>query len=188
MASFESSDAYQASLQEVEGEDIFSHSHSRASPPTSLKAPISPAPSTRSVKRRKLQKDEPPSPPNLAAIEAGDARIEDHLAVFSEQHSQHIRPCAAGQGSLLNIDDFRDLYIRNQHRHGRHFVVHQHDHPVAGMLHQSTLSFCSSKLLAQFIFLQKRCLKGGHSGFKSAACDLKEGGRTRMQWTVTDES
>jgi len=133
MASFVSSDSYQLPLQEKE--DIPSRCHSRASPPTSLEAPISPPPSTRSIKRRKEHQDDPSSLPNLAAIEAGEARIDDHLSVFSEQLSQHIRPCAAVPGGLLSIDEFRDLYRRNQHRHGRQFVVHQHDHPVAGMFY-----------------------------------------------------
>ena len=104
----------------------------RTSPPTSLEAPISPPP-TRSAKCRKTHEDHEPSAPNLAAIEAGERIIDDHLAVFSEQLSRHIRPLNIGPRGLLPIDEFRDLYARNQRRDGRHFVVHQHDHPVAGM-------------------------------------------------------
>ena len=110
----------------------------RTSPPTSLEAPISPPP-TRSAKRRKTHEGEPA--PNLAAIEAGETAIDDHLAVISEQLSRHIRPMNIGPRDVLRIDEFRGLYARNQRRDGRHFVVHQHDHPVAGMSFNLALPF-----------------------------------------------
>jgi len=157
MASSNTSDSDYFPLQEEK--EISSRVHSRASPPTSLEAPISPPPSTRSLKRRRTQQDDPSSPPNLAAIEAGQAQIDDHLAVFSEQLSRHIRPCAAGQGDLLSIDDFKGLYRRNQHQHGRHFVVHQHDHPVAGMSFQSTLSFYVASYWLNLLFSTRFCSK-----------------------------
>jgi len=186
MASFDSSDSLQVSLQEEEY--ISSRAHSRASPPASLEAPISPPPSTRSIKRRKTHPDDPPSSPNLAAIEAGEAHIDDHLTLFSEQLSQHIRPRAAGQGDLLSIDEFKELYRRNQHQHGRHFVVHQHDHPVAGMVCQSTLFFYSS--LGQFFFLNSLVIERGVSRAGTVGSSQRhttENKRARIQWTVTDE-
>ena len=67
--------------------------------------------------------------PSLAAIEAGEAQIEDHLAYFTAKFADVQRPSA---GIRLSPEDFQTLYRRNQHSHGRHFVIHQHDHPVAG--------------------------------------------------------
>jgi len=161
MASSNTSDSDYVSLQEEE--EISSRARSRASPPTSLEAPISPPPSTRPVKRKKTHQDDPPSPPTLAAIEAGQARIDDHLSVFSEQLSRHIRKCAARQGDLLSIDDFKGLYRRNQHQHGRHFVVHQHDHPVAGMSFQFTPSTYFSSSSLNLLFSSRSLFKGGAS-------------------------
>lgn len=109
---------------------------------SSLDAPISP-PSSRSRQEPSPQtkkrlscaqqgsnQDEKRSNTRLAAIEAGKILVEDHLSVFSAQlkRSTKCRP-----GPFLSIEGFVDLYQRNQHKHGRHFVVHQHDHPVAGV-------------------------------------------------------
>jgi hypothetical protein len=69
--------------------------------------------------------------PSLAAIEAGEAQVRDHLAYFSH----HIRLMSRDTQSALpriTIDDFQDLYQRNNHPHGCHFVIHQHDHPISG--------------------------------------------------------
>jgi hypothetical protein len=75
--------------------------------------------------------------PSLAAIEAGEAQVRDHLAYFS----QHFRLTSRETPSTLpriTIDEFQDLYNRNQHPHGRHFVIHQHDHPISGNTLQVT--------------------------------------------------
>jgi hypothetical protein len=69
--------------------------------------------------------------PSLAAIEAGEAQVRDHLAYFSH----HFRLTSRDTPSTLPriaIDDFQDLYRRNQNSHGCHFVIHQHDHPISG--------------------------------------------------------
>lgn len=116
----------------------------RSSPPTSLEAPISPPP----LKRRKtaldsttdlspsLENDDSKSLSSLAAIEAGEARIEDHLLYFSELLSRYVREPRGGleceKREVMGFDKWMDLYRRNEHLRGRHFVVHQHDHPVAG--------------------------------------------------------
>ena len=104
-------------------------------PPTSLRTSISPPPSrARKNKERSGKDDTHPSQrnedplPNLAAIEAGEILIRDHLQYFSHHLSRFARPTA-----LLSIPSFADLYKRNQHPHGRHWVIHQHDHPVAGV-------------------------------------------------------
>lgn len=107
-----------------------------------LDAPISPPPSKRS-KRSPPETGEPARYPqswdhqlsngpttSQAAIEAGEVLIKDHLKFFSEQLQQVVK---GGPGPRLSIEGFADLYQRNQHRRGRHFVLHQHDHPVAGL-------------------------------------------------------
>lgn len=69
--------------------------------------------------------------PSLAAIEAGEAQVRDHLAYFSD----HFRLTSRDTPSTLpriTIGDFQNLYKRNEHSRGCHFVIHQHDHPIAG--------------------------------------------------------
>ena len=106
-------------------------------PPASLRVSISP-PASRSRKHRTAQsisqpvtkyqqKDKHASA--LADIEAGKAQINDHLSHFSAKLSQYVIPTSMPQ---LQISSFIDLYKRNSHPHGHHFVIHQHDHPVAG--------------------------------------------------------
>lgn len=88
----------------------------------------------------------------------------------------------------MSIDDFKDLYRRNQHQHGRHFVVHQHDHPVAGLPILPLSLFKSlARFPSPFDFIQRRCVKGGHSGFKSAVCNLGRDGREGVRWVMADE-
>lgn len=74
-------------------------------------------------------KDETLRDPSLAAIEAGEAEIRDHLAYFVKRLSAVVRPSI---GPKLSFNAFEELYKRNQHKHGHHFVVHQHDHPISG--------------------------------------------------------
>lgn len=99
-------------------------------PPTSLRKSISPPPLTAGKSREKPGKDKnkEDAVPELAAIEAGEVRIRNHLEYFSHQLSHYARPT-----SPLSIPSFVDLYKRNQHPYGRHWVIHQHDHPVAGV-------------------------------------------------------
>lgn len=69
--------------------------------------------------------------PSLAAIEAGEAQVRDHLAYFAH----HFRFTSRETPSSLpriTLDEFQDIYKRNQHARGCHFVVHQHDHPISG--------------------------------------------------------
>ena len=68
----------------------------------------------------------------LAAIEAGQVQIDDHLGYFVSHLRARLRP---SRNSALSIDALEALYRRNQHKHGRHFVVHQHDHPISGIFH-----------------------------------------------------
>ena len=68
--------------------------------------------------------------PSTAQVEAGQADVEDHVAFFSSELATFSRQPALNP--RLTHADWRDLYHRNQHSNGHHFVVHQHDHPIAG--------------------------------------------------------
>ncbi|KAH7048376.1 DNA polymerase ligase-domain-containing protein [Macrophomina phaseolina] len=82
-----------------------------------------------------------PPPPALAAVEAGEAQVRDHLAYFSAHLAARSRPMLGTSPPRISIEEFKALYQRNQDRHGRHFVVHQHNHPVAGVHYDLRLQF-----------------------------------------------
>jgi hypothetical protein len=69
--------------------------------------------------------------PTTAAVESGDVGLEDPVLFFSAKLLQAARPEVAGVPRLSH-EDWLDIYNRNQDPRGRHFVIHQHDHPVAG--------------------------------------------------------
>lgn len=103
---------------------------------SSLDAPVSP-PRRRSRLDKGLSAEK--QPPNLAAIEAGQVQVTDHLSIFSSRLSQCVR--LGLDMSYLKIPDWVNLYRRNEHGNGRHFVIHQHDHPVAGPHYDLRLQF-----------------------------------------------
>ncbi|KAH8179296.1 DNA polymerase ligase (LigD) domain-containing protein [Sarocladium implicatum] len=75
--------------------------------------------------------------PPTADIEAGKVQITDHLGHFTSLLSSHAlrNPVSSSsdQIPLLSVDDYASLYESNSDsRHGAHFVIHQHDHPIAG--------------------------------------------------------
>jgi hypothetical protein len=123
-------------------------------PPTSLTAKVSPPRSRRSTK--KVANNESSgrdfiegaaSEPGLkaeaaadavggasittAAVEAGHVGLDDPVSFFSSKLLQTTCREVAGVPRIPH-GDWLDLYQRNQNPHGRHFVIHQHDHPVAG--------------------------------------------------------
>lgn len=69
--------------------------------------------------------------PTTAAVESGDVGLEDPVSFFSTKLLEAARPEVPGVPRLSH-GHWLDIYHRNQHPHGRHFVIHQHDHPVAG--------------------------------------------------------
>jgi hypothetical protein len=100
-----------------------------------LNTSVSPPPS----RRKSIFKQESHE---LASIEAGEVEVTDHLGIFSTKLSQHTRPPNISQPTpRLKIDDYADLYRRNSHPTGRHFVIHQHDHPIAGPHYDLRLQF-----------------------------------------------
>ncbi|KAJ6787036.1 hypothetical protein PWT90_08841 [Aphanocladium album] len=72
--------------------------------------------------------------PTAAAVESGAAVVDDHLAHFSEHLAKFVtRPPGDQVAPRISIDDYAALYNANAgSKHGAHFVIHQHDHPVAG--------------------------------------------------------
>ena len=111
----------------------------QTTPPQSLRASISPPPSRARkstlqptkvliARNRSLARHSETTAPSSAAIEAGETEIRNHLEYFSSHIFSSARPSAP-----LSIRAFEHLYKRNQHKDGRHWVIHQHDHPVAGV-------------------------------------------------------
>lgn len=65
-----------------------------------------------------------------SAVEAGQSKPNDHLALFSAVLTRHTIPSPP---PLLPVPDYAFLYTSCiDNPHGAHFVIHQHDHPVAG--------------------------------------------------------
>lgn len=83
-------------------------------------------------------------PPSLAAIEAGQVQVTDHLGIFSSRLSQRIHPPLSSSETpppRLPIAEWKNLYQRNERPDGHHFVIHQHDHPIAGPHYDLRLQF-----------------------------------------------
>ncbi|KAI0203706.1 DNA polymerase ligase-domain-containing protein [Astrocystis sublimbata] len=72
-------------------------------------------------------------PPATAAIGAGKASIEHHLDYFSALLAKTtLSPFPSGSPHL-SVEDYRTLYETNAgNPRGAHFIIHQHDHPIAG--------------------------------------------------------
>ncbi|CEJ55494.1 hypothetical protein PMG11_01747 [Penicillium brasilianum] len=116
--------------------DFNAHPARRRTPPliSSLKTSVSPPPKRKSVSNQKSHE--------LASIEAGEVEVTDHLGIFSTKLSQHTRPLNISKVTpRLAMNDYVNLYRRNNHPTGRHFVIHQHDHPIAGTHYDLRLQF-----------------------------------------------
>ena len=85
--------------------------------------------------------------PNPAAVEAGKAEVEDHLSYFKEHLFRALRVTEAFV-PRISIHDFSRLYEQNQHPHGSHFVIHQHEHPRAGLHYDLRLQFSQTSSLS----------------------------------------
>lgn len=126
--------------------------------PNTLVREISPPPARRSrigkthtIEQKTTPKgtDATNDRPDLAAVEAGKAQVKDHLAYFSH-HLYRASRQTPSQFPRITREDFQDLYERNQQAKGRHFVVHQHDHPISGSFNDSlSLNSSKSKLIMQ---------------------------------------
>ncbi|KAH9829000.1 DNA polymerase Ligase (LigD) [Teratosphaeria destructans] len=83
--------------------------------------------------------------PTLAAVEAGQAQIRHHLDYFTKHLAAARR---SSPQPMLSMNHFSDMYKRNQHAHGRHFVIHQHDHPISGVHYDLRLQFSESSTIS----------------------------------------
>ncbi|KAL6904727.1 DNA polymerase ligase domain-containing protein [Trichoderma evansii] len=73
-----------------------------------------------------------PTAGTTAEIESGAIQISDHLAQFTSILSSHLCPTSA-LVPRLSISGYSSLYQSCAGSpNGAHFVIHQHDHPVAG--------------------------------------------------------
>lgn len=97
--------------------------------PPSLSSRVSPPPIPK--RQKSVTSNCPCKGPSTAIVEAGKASVEDHLVYFSKKLSQATRATIPGV-PRLSQDEWIDLYQRNQQPDGHHFIIHQHDHPVAG--------------------------------------------------------
>ena len=101
--------------------------------PASLSREISPPPLKPSRSRETTAKSSiAGKTPAAADIEAGNSVIRDHPVYFSALFRKVLRP-QAGNSPRLSIENFVGLYRKNQNENGRHFVIHQHNHPIAGL-------------------------------------------------------
>ena len=101
----------------------------RKSAPTPRHSPITSTPGDGTPTPRPHDVELVDGEPTLAAVEAGLKTIHAHLTFFSKNLSSVVRPSS---GPRLSMSNFTNLYERNQDPSGRHWVVHQHDHPVSG--------------------------------------------------------
>lgn len=115
----------------------------------SLEAPVSPPQRRATLSKTTTEEAQISAPepeantaPSLAAIEAGEVEVTDHLGIFSTKLDEFARrPSHVPPTPRISIPDWVDLYKRNLHAEGRHFVVHQHDHPVSGVHYDLRLQF-----------------------------------------------
>jgi len=97
--------------------------------------------------------------PTLAAVEAGKVKIDDHLTYFRNHLVKSSRNTALDV-PRLSIDDFATLYQSNANPYGHHFVVHQHNHPIAGVHYDLRLQFSETSSMS---FALPKGLPGDHN-------------------------
>ncbi|OQD64623.1 hypothetical protein PENPOL_c007G00012 [Penicillium polonicum] len=116
----------------------------------SLNAPVSPPQKRSSIKWAKdgdggdatpLNASQLNTSSSLAAIEAGQVEVTNHLSTISAKLKEFVRPLPTQPLPLLPIKEWMELYRRNEHSEGHHFVIHQHDHPIAGPHYDLRLQF-----------------------------------------------
>lgn len=150
------------------------------SPPPSRRRKISNAPNSSNIdapvtlshpskRNLKFRDDEDNDIVKLADIEAVEVSIDDHVEYFSRRLSRVVN----GRGALLGFGKWRELYERNLHERGRHFVVHQHDHPIAGKYAFSLSPF--------FGCIGTALLSSGLARHHLIAPSLEEDGMTRTK-------
>ncbi|KAI5244593.1 hypothetical protein E4T42_07102 [Aureobasidium subglaciale] len=109
--------------------------------PASLNRDISPPPTRRS-RKHKIGASATP-----AAIEAGQARLLDPISYFLDHFSKVARSLKPDY-PRLDLAAWTQLWRNNQGQHGRMFVVHQHDHPIAGVHYDLRLQFSATSAIS----------------------------------------
>jgi hypothetical protein len=104
-------------------------------PPQNCKSDVLPPKSSQIDVSSSSSLSSPPSTtspePTSAAIESGETHVADHLTHFVTQLSKRISH--SPPAPLLSIPSYADLYRSCAGSpEGAHFVIHQHDHPIAG--------------------------------------------------------
>ncbi|KAI1090362.1 DNA polymerase ligase-domain-containing protein [Rostrohypoxylon terebratum] len=70
---------------------------------------------------------------DASAVEAGKVKINDHLDYFNELLTKATLSPFPPDTPRLSIGNYKRLYEENSNSpRGAHFIVHQHDHPIAG--------------------------------------------------------
>jgi hypothetical protein len=85
--------------------------------------------------------------PTLAEVEAGKVKIDNHLTYF-RSHLAKVSRKSSTDIPRLSIDAFAALYQSNLNAQGHHFVVHQHNHPVAGVHYDLRLQFSETSSMS----------------------------------------
>ncbi|OTB19100.1 hypothetical protein K445DRAFT_188985 [Daldinia sp. EC12] len=71
--------------------------------------------------------------PKASAVEAGKAKIKDYLSYFSGLLAKAVLSPFPPDMPKLSIEAYKKVYEQNSgNPRGAHFIVHQHDHPIAG--------------------------------------------------------
>lgn len=83
------------------------------------------------------------------AAEARKFHTKNYLNNWIEQSETIIKD--RPERPLLSIERFVNLYRRNQNQRGHHFVIHQHDHPIAGLHYDLRLQISESSSISYAI-------------------------------------
>lgn len=137
------------SLENDEGNSNQQPQAQETPPLLSLQAPVSPPQRKCRIQEREHESTldqsttvQPNKSPDLVAIEAGKIEVTDHLMIYSKSLGKYIRRIPETQRlPRLAMSGWRDLYTRNDKPEGHHFVIHQHDHPLAGPHYDLRLQF-----------------------------------------------
>lgn len=95
-----------------------------------LEKEVSPPPTSRR-RRHSVDDGTDNRQPKTAAVEAGETAVTDPVSFFAAKALAVIRARHPVEPRLGHAQ-WLELFQKNQSPTGHHFVIHQHDHPVAG--------------------------------------------------------
>ncbi|PSR87431.1 DNA polymerase ligase-domain-containing protein [Coniella lustricola] len=148
---------------------------------------ISPPP-LRDPKRRRTARAQGAAAisPTSAQVESAQIRIDNHLAYFSQLLTNNTKTPYPPKHPRLTIPDYQSLYQQSEgSAHGAHFVVTQHDHPVAGTHYDLRLqinetSSCSWAIMYGLPGNPNSLGRSGISGGRAGAGILRNATETRV--------